>query len=94
MQLKSFSLLTNGQGQIALSEVYFTQLQQSLNQLINIQVAESSRLMETGKSVVSNNVLLSNFITGLCPVFGLITMILLNTNYHTLHKPEQRHSLN
>jgi hypothetical protein len=94
LQLKSFSLLTNGQEQLTLTDVYFTQIQRSLNQLINIQVAESSRLMENGKRVVSNNVLLSNFVTGLCLVFGLITMILLNTNYHALHKPEQKHLLN
>ncbi len=93
-QLKSFSLLANGQEQLALTDVYFTQIQRSLNQLIDIQVAESTRLMENAKRVVSNNVLLSNLVTGLCLVFGLITMILLNTNYHALHKPEQRHSLN
>jgi uncharacterized protein YnzC (UPF0291/DUF896 family) len=94
LQLKSFSLLTNGQEQIALRDVYFTQIQRSLDHLVNIQVAEGSRLMENGKRVVSANVLLSNLVTGLCVVFGLVTLVLVNANYHSLHKPEQQHLLN
>jgi hypothetical protein len=94
LQLKSFSLLTNGQEQTALRDAYFTQIQRSLDHLVNIQVAESSRLMESGKRVVSANVLLSNFVTRLCLVFGLITLVLLNTNYYSFHKPDQQHFLN
>jgi hypothetical protein len=93
-QLKRFSLSLNKGNMTEQLDARFTQIQQSLDHLITIQVTESTRLMENGKKAVSANVLLSNLVTGLCIVFGLITLVLLNLNYYAMHKPEQRHLLN
>lgn len=90
IQLKGF--LTSNE--VALRDTYFNQIQHSLDQLISIQVVESTRLMENGKRVVSANVLLSNLVAGLCLVFGLITLGFLNLNFYSMHKPEQQHMLN
>ncbi len=94
LQLDGFLKSDTGPGQIALRDVYFNQMQHTLDKLITIQITESTRLMESSKRVVSSNVLLSNLVTGLCLIFGLITLVLLNLNYHEYHKPEPRHMLN
>ena len=93
-QLKQVSLTANSSKQSAAHETHFNQLLHSLDQLVQIQVAESGRLMEEGKRAVSSHVLLSNVVAGLCLEFGLVTLVLLSLSHYSLHKPLKGHMLN
>ena len=96
-QLKQVPLTViagNTPQQAALQETHFNQLLNSLNQLVQIQVSESARLMEDGKKAVSSHILLSNVVAGLCLVFGLVTLVLLSLSHYSLHKPVEGHMLN
>ena len=96
-QLKKVPLTVsaiNTPQQVALQETHFNQLLNSLNQLVQIQVSESARLMEDGKKAVSSHVLLSNIVAGLCLAFGLVTLVLLSLSQYSLHKPVEGHMLN
>jgi len=96
-QLKQVPLIfsaRNSPQQAALQEVHFNQLLLSLDQLVQIQVSESARLMDNGKKAVSSHILLSNLVAGLCLIFGLVTLVLLSLSHYSLHKPVKGHMLN
>ena len=96
-QLKKVPLTSgtsNSPEQATLQETHFNQLLHTLDQLVQIQVSESARLMENGKKAVSWHILLSNIVAGLCLVFGLVTLVLLSLSHYSLHKPVEGHMLN
>lgn len=92
-QLKEL-LSTAASGELTLQETHFNQLLHSLDQLVQIQIAESDRLMQDAKKTVSTHIMLSNVVAGLCLIFGLITLVLLSISNYTIHKPVEGHMLN
>ena len=89
--LKEF---TEAGGQSTLQETHFNQLLNSLDQLVQIQIAESDRLMQDAKKTVGTHIMLSNIVAGLCLIFGLVTLVLLSISNYTIHKPVEGHMLN
>jgi hypothetical protein len=76
------------------AEHVFTQALKSLDQLIAIQVGESSRLLQSGQKNVSSSILTSNFGAVICVILGLFIMMLLSAREQLILRHDERHLLN
>ncbi|QEM10048.1 MCP four helix bundle domain-containing protein [Mucilaginibacter rubeus] len=76
------------------AEYVFTQALKSLDQLIAIQVGESSRLLQSGQRNVSSSILTANFGVVVCILLGLFIMVLLSAREQMILRQDERHLMN
>lgn len=76
------------------TEHVFVQALQSLDQLMAIQVGESSRLLQSGQRSISSSILTANFGAVICIALGLFIMVLLSAREQLILRPAERHMLN
>lgn len=75
-------------------EHIFTEALKSLDQLMAIQVGESSRLLQSGQKSVSSSILTANFGAVICVALVLFILVLLSAREQMILRPGERHLLN
>lgn len=75
-------------------ERIFTEALKSLDQLMAIQVGESSRLLQSGQKSVSSSILTANFGAVICVALALFILVLLSAREQMILRPGERHLLN